>query len=240
MSTVTHYDRLAAKEGNIEDRNFSPISYQLKMNNWIKNALLKICAQILKRDGVNFFKVLELGIGRGGDLSKLKFLNVERVIGLDISKNSLEEALRRYKSKEEKFDLILFYGDFTTQTLETYILNEVHLVSCQFSMHYAFATGETALCFFRTVIKALLPGCYFCATFPNAIEIIKRLEETSKRYFGNKYFCVTFDKLWFGRYSAKYRFRLDNAVNADEYLVHPTTLKKFFFLINRILLLVLL
>jgi len=51
-------------------------------------------------------------------------------------------------------------------------LTRFHMVSCQFALHYAFASQCSANTFFRTVAAALLPGYYFIATLPNAPQVV--------------------------------------------------------------------
>ena len=122
--------------------------------------------------------VLELGIGRGGDLQKLSFRNISSLTGIDISHKSLEECQNRYnesatpKRRLYNFPLTLIYGDFCTQSLTPLVRNRMHLITCQFAMHYAFATPSTANNFFQTLDTLLHPGYFFAATIPNAVGIV--------------------------------------------------------------------
>lgn len=117
---------------------------------------------------------MELGIGRGGDLGKMRFSSIASLTGLDISKQSLEECKDRYNENSDKnpYPLTLIHGDFCTQSVNHLINHKMHLVTCQFSMHYSFATGQTAQCFFQTVSSFLEPGFFYAATIPNAIAIV--------------------------------------------------------------------
>ncbi|KAA6374830.1 MAG: putative mRNA cap guanine N7 methyltransferase [Streblomastix strix] len=198
MASIAHYNTLAKQQRDVEERDESPI---------LRQALL------------------ELGIGRGGDFNKIQSSNAYSLVGIDNSLQSLKEARDRYNKdiSRNNFRLQLIEADFCIHGISS-LLGErkMQLVSSQFALHYAFATGYTARRYFSTIQKSLEYGYRFIATFPNAIKIVKNIQDSpSHRFFGNRYFSVTFDNPFLARYGAKYRFRLDGAVNADEFLVHP-------------------
>jgi hypothetical protein len=291
MASAPKYDDLAVFKRDFKERDENPLSHQIKFNNWLKSILIKIGIPERSAHGfiisyfffallifVSCLLVLELGIGRGGDLGKLVHSDIASLTGVDNSFASLEECRGRYNSSAQphrstyqtayQFPLTLYYGDFGTQSFSSLFDHPMHFVSCQFSMHYSFCSGEAANQFFRTVSAALSPGYSFAATFPNAVTIVfvyvlidrpcvfasssllcfstrKNLETSpSRRFFGNRFFCVTFDRPYFPRflfsptslpssllsvssYGARYRFRLDTAVDSDEFLIHPAMLEKF-------------
>ena len=113
-------------------------------------------------------------------MGKIKHSSINSLTGVDISKKSLEECKNRYNNSADphrptsayNFPLTLFYGDFCTQNLQRIVRHPMHLVTCQFSMHYSFATPATAHHFFHMLNSMLKPGFYFAATIPNAIAIV--------------------------------------------------------------------
>ncbi|KAJ4461317.1 putative mRNA capping enzyme; large subunit [Paratrimastix pyriformis] len=227
MSAEKAYDIQAAQYQNKGTRKFSPGIAARNFNNWVKAVLIhRFC-----REGAH---VLDLGCGRGGDLPKYIQAKLGSMTGVDISSVSLDNYKDRYKQARQYFPLDLIHADFTQDNLFPLLGTEprFHLISCQFALHYAFASMYSANLLFETVGRLLLPGHYFIATVPNAIHIVKHLRETNSRSFGNQLFAVTFEKRAFPEFGARYRFRLGGstadaaAVDADEYLVHPTSLKR--------------
>jgi SAM-dependent methyltransferase len=46
------------------------------------------------------------------------------------------------------------------------------VVSCQFALHYAFASEAAARCLLHNVVARLRPGGVFCGTLPNANHLV--------------------------------------------------------------------
>ncbi|KAK2946444.1 putative mRNA cap guanine-N7 methyltransferase [Blattamonas nauphoetae] len=222
MNSTQHYNALSRGGGKKTDRAISPIIHELSMNNWIKSVLF--LNTLTTPDSI----VVELGCGRGGDLTKYRHHHLTGIIGIDNSSDSLEEFKRRYTdSFADSFRAKLIEGDFTVHGFSSLIPAPVQFISSQFAMHYAFESSETVTRYFSTVSKLLRPAGTFVATIPNAIQIVNGVQShPSRRCFGNRFFCISFDRPHFPRYGAKYRFRLDSAVNADEFLIHPTIIER--------------
>jgi ribA/ribD-fused uncharacterized protein len=157
-----------------ESRTFQVV---YKFHNRIKEDLYK--KHMTKGD-----TLLELAVGKGGDLQK--WLNAEpsRIVGMDISLPNLDSvvdsASKRYldtKRTRRTPPLLLLEGDFTHHPLfaqaDPYMpillgapgsteylkqfegLSSFDDVSCQFAMHYACATEET----FRNFAKNIRDSC---------------------------------------------------------------------------------
>ena len=102
------------------------------------------------------------------------------------------------------------------------------LVSCQFAVHYAFATEARAEAMLANVASQLEPGGFFVGTTPDANVLVSRLRAAPELSFGNGRYQVDFN----ARHSSKrfdaaapfgigYRFSLNEAVDdCEEYLVH--------------------
>jgi ribA/ribD-fused uncharacterized protein len=128
--------------------------------------------------------LLELAVGRGGDLHKWRKTKPSKIVGIDLSASNLEStkqgACVRYiqESKKSKLPPVLFIqGDMTqslmqqenrylkmldkrepatTPYLEQFVgLTEFDVVSCQFAIHYACESEET----FRKFVGNLTAHC---------------------------------------------------------------------------------
>ena len=113
------------------------------------------------------------------------------------------------------------------------------LVSCQFSLHYAFATEERAQRIFQNVSSLLKPGAHFIATIPDCHVLVRKLRDAGdKLEFHNRNYKVSFARENFEEnklghfpkskyYGIKYNFFLEDAIdNCDEYLVPYEALER--------------
>jgi SAM-dependent methyltransferase len=174
-----------------------------KFHNWVKSDLIASCNVDAS--------LLDLGCGRGGDLFKWKASRLRHVTGLDVSKDSLSEALRRYSEPSEgkkngrgsgggskgggsaggdpawywgfQFDTVHFDICDTNKSLDAVIPRRGHFdaVSCQFSLHYCFGSLANAHCFLSNVTRRLKPGGSFMATFADGRAILEYLSSEEKR-----------------------------------------------------------
>ena len=160
--------------------------------------------------------LLEIGVGRAGDLHKWVNHGIPKVRGIDISPTSLEEARRRTQEKEKEIFRRLDYryvlSDSEIPPGETF-----QAVSCQFAMHYFFESWEKIDELMGIVTRRLEPGGLFLCTafdadriqvpFENEFLTIEPTECT------NKILVCLRDTLYFGK---------DKSI--PEYRVYPETL----------------
>lgn len=184
--------------------------YQLRsFNNCIKYILIN---KYGKHDGT----ILELGCGKGGDLAKWEMINTRQYVGVDISDESIREAIKRYcngqKSGRFEFGAVFATGDaFKTelpQILENFSMEEVcglqfDNVSMQFCMHYAFGNETSVESMLTNVSRSLKSGGMFVGTIPNSDFISWKINKLAKTYkkgdtsvsWGNSIYNVTFPDL---------------------------------------------
>ncbi|RKP21400.1 mRNA capping enzyme, large subunit, partial [Rozella allomycis CSF55] len=212
-----HYDDLTTR--TVPPRESSSILHIRTFNNWIKSILIHKYARRGDR-------VLDLACGRGGDLKKWSFRNISLWVGVDLSAKSVQEATSRYESMRRKpFDAKFRACDaFSVRITPAFF----DTVSCQFSLHYAFKSEESARQCMKNISYVMLPGGHFIGTIPNAEEIMIR-RKAEGNSFGNEYFKITFadeeeEKKEFG---CEYTFNLKEAVESvPEYLVYKETLER--------------
>merc|ERR1719365_436679 len=147
--------------------------------------------------------VLDLGCGKGGDLTKWHKAKVDHVVGVDIAATSIEQCKDRFhemkgRSKGKIFRAEFHAVDCTKQRARDFYKNpdqEFDLVSCQFAFHYCFESLPQADCMLRNASENLRKGGFFIGTTPDAHDIMARLE-TGKtgNSFGNSVFSVSFNE----------------------------------------------
>lgn len=203
---AAHYDTLVQK-----DRGESSILAIRNFNNWIKAVLISL--YVNPGDAV-----LDLGSGRGGDLGKWCQRKIRLLTSVDVSAKSLEDAKVRLAAMSWcKFTAEWIHANAYTAPL--LLKNVYDVVSCQFSLHYAFDTEQHARTAISNVASNLRIGGVFIATVPDAAELRRRASGSLE--FGNKYYTVKFEDADLDRpFGVKYTFTLsDSVVQCPEYLV---------------------
>jgi|TARA_B110001469_G_C9605967_1_gene301278 mRNA (guanine-N7-)-methyltransferase len=211
-AVALHYNSLADRHRTLSSG--SDILHLRNLNNWIKSVLI---GKHMKRG----HGVLDLACGKGGDLNKFKIGGVEHYVGIDIAGQSVRDAVHRFSGSDRhppmKFAATFCVGDFCRCDLEATLPRELrfHLVSCQFALHYSFASEESALRLLRNVACRLQPGGVFVGTTTDANVLIRRLRAAPALSFGNKHYAVTFDEAHASKrfpasapFGVRYRFSL--------------------------------
>lgn len=210
-----------------EKRTKSRIYRIRSFNNCIKYILINKYAT----EGGN---VLDIGCGKGGDIAKWEMARIGSYVGIDISDESIREAIRRYRRRRCSFRAIFATGDGYTKPVPEILadFSDIDLsfdtVSLQFCFHYAFADEKTARGALENISRSLKMGGMFIGTMPSSDFIrwkIRRLKPGSKGW-SNSLYSVEFDqpppkdgnfKTAFGN---KYTYYLADAVDhVPEYVV---------------------
>lgn len=157
-------------------------------HNWIKNKLYTDVAKSLKKNyNVDEINILELAVGKGGDLFKWIGISASNVIGVDIDKESIfgkNGAIHRYKRKlkQSNGDCIpkcYFYIDNLSDP-ESYnrmkkrLKNKkFNIISCQFAIHYFFESNIALTNISNIIGEFLEPNGYFIGTTMDPNKIYK-------------------------------------------------------------------
>ncbi|THH19669.1 hypothetical protein EUX98_g8726 [Antrodiella citrinella] len=232
-----HYN--ARPEVGVQQRNESPIIGLKNFNNWVKSVLISQFAHPVLAESPNSGpyaqtgpvsmrarpmgrgagKVLDMGCGKGGDLTKWAKARIKEYIGVDIAAVSVDQARERYSTlRGPKFSAAFAAADCYTQLLSaslppsmTQSILPPHgqpfdVVSMQFCMHYAFESEYKT----RTMLQNLLERL-------NGIPA-----NASELSFGNDVYTIRFDeRVHHGVYGHRYSFYLKDAVDdVPEYVVH--------------------
>jgi mRNA (guanine-N7-)-methyltransferase len=189
----SHYNQRTYQSKFQGSRTKSPIYKLRNFNNAIKYILL---GNFVKKDpdSKRPSSILDLCCGKGGDLNKCEFVEIDQYIGIDISDASVKEAFTRYSqnrarfipqngnkrkdAKRYQFEACFATGDcFGTPIPEILEPNfpgiiakifPVDSVSIQFALHYAFETEEKLRMLITNVTKSLRSGGTFIGTIPSS------------------------------------------------------------------------
>ncbi|GAA41291.2 mRNA cap guanine-N7 methyltransferase, variant 2 [Clonorchis sinensis] len=228
-NVINFYDNAARStaSNSLEYRRQTRIVHLRNFNNWTKSMLIGVYLEAAReRFGRDCrLRVFDLCCGKGGDQMKWAQGHVDYVMFLDISCESVRACKQRYEQLQRKRPR-LYSADFhvcdCTADLSDNVLRDrkFHLVSCQFSLHYAFESLPKALQFFKNVSCCLRPGGFFIATIPNAYEIVRRAKEAyaasnipeqqseNDVTFGNSIYSIRFR-------SGSFSKLVEDPVNAD-------------------------
>ena len=232
VAVAAHYNA-RPDQGQIA-RKHSPIFRLRAFNNWIKAVLINRYIAALPAPA-HGFNVLDLGCGKGGDLSKWSLHRVAQFVGLDIAEQSIQDARKRYQTMRKRFPPQFHARFHTFDAFGTSIgacpdpllaaPGQFHLVSTQFCYHYAFQSKSRAITSLDNIAKALKPGGVWIATMPDANWIVRRAQQLNPDgdlSFGNAVYQIRLSHLqpWL-KYGHAYTFTLTDAIDAcDEYLVN--------------------
>lgn len=216
-----HYNQRTHQSKNQGSRTRSPIYKMRNFNNAIKYMLL---GNWVKRRSENApLVILDLCCGKGGDLNKCEFVNVNQYVGIDISDASVREAFSRYSrskarwisqnplserrdTKKYNFEACFATGDVFSYTVPEILeknfpgiidgLFPVDTVSMQFCFHYAWESEEKVRTVLNNVTRSLRPGGTFIGTIPSSDFIRNKIvnkQFTEDRTFGNSLYHVRFE-----------------------------------------------
>jgi len=207
-----HYNRISNK--SMEERRHSMSINIRNANNFVKLCLMK--AYINPSD-----RVLELGVGKGGDLKKYQSLDVAEVYGVDIANRSILDALKRARETMVEFKLVLKIKDCFGTELD--LKQEFNIVSLQFTFHYCFGSEKNVGITLSNIAKHLKTGGMALITLPWKDEIIRRREGG---WLSNSFYSIRFKDVSDEIYGNAYYYTLVDSVNdCLEYLVDIPTVE---------------
>jgi len=124
-------------------------------------------------------KLLELAVGKGGDLDKWVKNKISQVHGYDIDKASIKEAKNRVK-KIKSIDppkIKLHVKDLSEKILKG--KNDVDIVSCMFAFHYFLRDKESFENIMTSINNNIKPGGVFMGTLFDGKSILNVLKNNS-------------------------------------------------------------
>ncbi len=135
-----------------------------KFHNFIK-------AELIGETAIQFKKpvsLLDISVGKGGDLQKWEHADIEIVYGIDPDAESIEEAKQRFveavKENRIKSSRKYTFEQKAIADTSTYINKKFDIVSCQFTLHYFFVSDDMLEMVIGKISGALKQGGYFIGT----------------------------------------------------------------------------
>lgn len=219
-----HYDAVVASKGHESPEEAMQIrksgeAYSLKrFHNDIKYYLIDTFAHDAPA-------LLDLCCGQGGDLQKWMRAGIKYVKGIDISRNALEEARRRYAALSASATHGNRNGplpavDFMhSQELGSGSVragdSQFPVVTCFFAIQYFFKDKDMLHALFRNVSDNLQPGGFFVGTCPDGKEVMKLIGEGALEYSTPR---VNVSREWKGEHQAfgsAYAMSINDTVTAS-------------------------
>jgi mRNA (guanine-N7-)-methyltransferase len=220
---------------NEERRNNSTVIMLRDFHNFIKKTLICNVANLYRANHSKQEKIhlLDLAVGKGGDMAKWNKAKIYSVFGLDKSNESInsidpfnqgaKERLRNASWVKTKIHYTV--ADATNpslelkQEIESFIKNNLfQIISCQFALHYFFQSEIALENVFRFFSPFLKKGGYFIGTSTDSTKITNLLGKNKS--FNSTLLSITKNfkaqkpKLPFGN---SYTFRLNDTFDGANY-----------------------
>ncbi len=142
----------------------SIFSRMRKFHNFIKAELIGEVAEQFDPP----VSLLDISVGKGGDLQKWEHADIDTVYGIDPDNESIQEAKQRFadgvKEGRIKSSRKYTFEQKTISDPNTYINKKFDIVSCQFTIHYFFVDEDTLEMVIGKVSDSLKSDGYFIGT----------------------------------------------------------------------------
>lgn len=212
-----HYNKVVNK--SIEEREHTKNIVIRKMHNFVKNCL--ISKYILRN-----YRVLDIGIGKGGDFQKYKACNISELYGIDIANKSIVDAIKRFREGEYRFKTTLKTRNGYSELFSLHKIFDV--ISIQFSFHYAFSSEKSLDIAIQNIYSHLKYDGYLIATIPSKEEIMKR--KRSGKLSNSLYKIEFINSNETSIYGNSYYYSLVDSVDrCIEYLIDIKALEQKFY-----------
>jgi mRNA (guanine-N7-)-methyltransferase len=141
-------------------------------HNDVKFRILNKVCTLLNNTNIT---LLDIGVGRGGDMMKWHKNKIQKVIGIDISKSAVLEAIQRLKkqnhlsNRDYKFYFTKensIFQDFLNG-INVSTTNTFDIITSMFSFHYFWKSKDILCNIIHQISDSLKPGGYFVGTCPD-------------------------------------------------------------------------
>jgi len=217
-------------------RNESTIISMRDFHNWVKLVFISNIVKLLPYKSK--ISLLDIAVGRGGDLAKWNKSNISYVFGFDKNEKSINnddpenpganERLSSFNGSRFK-DIQFMVGDALKpskqllNSIETFISKNkmygFNVVSCQFAMHYFFRS-ETELRIILTIVsRYLTKGGFFIGTTTNGETIKNIFKNIKEKVYSTDLFRIqrNFPKTLKNVYGNEYNFTIFDTKDKANY-----------------------
>ena len=209
-------------------------------HNWIKRQLIEQSKRILDNQySLKNISLLDLSVGKAGDLQKWYDNDIMYVVGFDIDEKSINEAKKRYEQliytlKKEKKSIpnYEFYVMDLSQSknikcIENILQNKkFDIVSCQFAIHYFFEYDTSLDTFMKIVGKYISNNGIFIGTTMDG-NILQELFKKSNVIQNDLFKIESKIDQFTGYYGNKYLVSLGKNTDESHYFVNNLLIKKY-------------
>lgn len=192
-----HYNKL--KNTTKQSRTNSESIFVKQFNNWVKIVLIKNTVNTILNERLktseypsNSISIADLACGRGGDITKWSKYNIEKYLGVDISINSIRNAIERCKTKKYMTKCYRFIcHDISTPINNNHYIkpyfnnykNSFDIISIQFAIHYLFKSHQTLQGLMNNILNLIKSGGYLIFTTIDS-QFLSNLFKETDEYLG--------------------------------------------------------
>jgi mRNA (guanine-N7-)-methyltransferase len=219
---------------NISTRSQSSIFKMRLFHNWVKETLIVNTIREYYSGTTEKINLLDIAVGRGGDLFKWDSAWVSNVFGFDVSSESINEQsitapgalarLAKFTNPKHLEHIEFHVGNAVKpskkliSSLESFIqkYGQFQIVSCQFALHYFFKSKPDLENVLKLVSETLKPGGYFIGTAVDGNRV-RELLGTSDVY-DSKLFTI--NKVSFKKrdpFGNRYTFTIKDSTDQTNY-----------------------
>lgn len=148
-----------------------------KFHNWIKRKMYNKYTKCISN-------LLELAVGKSGDLDKWYKNKIKNVIGYDIDSESIINGKNRIKEYQHKFNnksgpyIELYVKDLSKNVLNGN--NAFDVIVCNFAFHYFFESKESFINIIHSIENNLKKGGIFMGCFFDDKQVSNFLKKNKK------------------------------------------------------------
>ena len=200
-----------------------------KFHNYVKFGLyIKYC----KANTI----LLDLGCGRGGDMFKWQKVGIKQVMSIDINKNYIIDAIKRYKYNKANLvdcDYQFYFSQekfiFTEFLQYRNLQTKYDNISCMFALHYFFNSKDAAYGIFEQISNSLIKGGHFFGTVMKGTDVHKYVK--NKELYNTDAMFIKRDYNEIMNFGTKIQFMLSGTLYfgektlSVEYLIFENVLK---------------
>jgi len=221
---------------NFNRRKGSTIIAMRKFHNWVKRTLIINITEFYYNKNREDVYLLDIGVGRGGDIDKWNQALISGVFGFDPSNESINSLdpfnqganarLKNYKldvkvqfevgnALDPSPDLISKIKTF----LNIHDILNFQIVSCQFALHYFFKSQIDLKIVLTFVSNFLKKGGFFIGTTIDSDKIKKLFEVGASKTYSTELFKIEreFNKKITSFYGNKYKFTINDINDQGNY-----------------------
>jgi mRNA (guanine-N7-)-methyltransferase len=198
-SIETQFKTFVKKTVDLRRKKSSVIAMR-DFHNWVKRIMIYVSKNLVYKPQIH---LLDIAVGRGGDLDKWNKAGISSVFGFDANEesiNSIDPFNAGAKQRLATFgnlktDVHFEVGNAIQPTMElltnmdTWLKKHntpaFQIVSCQFAMHYFFRSKDSLDIVFKIISKYLQVGGYFIGTTLDS-EKIRGYFKSRESYFVEK------------------------------------------------------